>query len=304
MMGIYGKNFKLCVRTAIFSSSFGLSLMLNLDWFQPYKHTTYSVGVLYLTIMNLPRSVRFKRENVLLVGVLPGPSEAKHDVDSYVNELVTELNTLWNGVAMNVLNSSGLVDKVTVRCALLCVACDLPAGQRFLGHNATLGCLKCYKEFPGMVGMKDYSGFDRADWKARTNSDHRRDVQKVCGAYSKSQQTKLESEVGCRYSCLLELPYFDPTRMLIVDPMHNLFLGSGKRMLEIWLKHEILTNIHFSLIQNKVDHMITPIDVGYIPYKIASAFSGFTADQFKNWITTFSIPVTASTQLFYLTITN
>ena len=49
---------------------YGLGLMVNVDWFQPYKHTTCSVGAIYLTIMNLPRSIRFKRENVILIGVL------------------------------------------------------------------------------------------------------------------------------------------------------------------------------------------------------------------------------------------
>ena len=268
--------------------------MLNLDWFQPFKHTAYSVGVIYLTIMNLPRSVRFKRENILLIGILPGPSEAKHDVNSYMNELVTELNALWTGVTMNIQNSSGLVDKVIVRCALLCVACDLPAGRKlcgFLGHSAKLGCSKCYKEFSETVGMMDYNGFDHTKWKSRTNSAHRTNVQKVCKATCKQQQVKIESTEGCHSSCLLKLPYSDPTRMLIIDPMHNVFLGSGKHMLEIWLKHGIITTTHFSLIQSKVDRICTPIDIGRIPYKIMSAFSGFTADQHKNWIITFSIPV-------------
>lgn len=58
-----------------------LGIMLNVDWFQPFKHTTYSVGAVYLTIMNLPRSVRFKRKNVILVGILPGPSEPKRDIN-------------------------------------------------------------------------------------------------------------------------------------------------------------------------------------------------------------------------------
>lgn len=31
-------------------------VMLNIDFFQPYKHTTDSYGALYLTLMNLPRS--------------------------------------------------------------------------------------------------------------------------------------------------------------------------------------------------------------------------------------------------------
>ena len=38
----------------------------------------------------------------------------------------------------------------TVRCILLGVACDMPAGRKaagFLSHSAHLGCTKCYKVF-------------------------------------------------------------------------------------------------------------------------------------------------------------
>ena len=61
---------------------------MNIHWFQPYKHLTYSVGVIYLTIMNLPCSLRYKRENVLLVGIIPGPHEPSHDINSYLDPLV------------------------------------------------------------------------------------------------------------------------------------------------------------------------------------------------------------------------
>ena len=45
--------------------------MLNVDWFQPFKQrSSYSVGI-YFVIMNLPRSQRFKFENVILVGIIP-----------------------------------------------------------------------------------------------------------------------------------------------------------------------------------------------------------------------------------------
>lgn len=33
--------------------------MLNIDWFQPFKYTNYSVGAIYMTILNLPRHLRF-----------------------------------------------------------------------------------------------------------------------------------------------------------------------------------------------------------------------------------------------------
>lgn len=52
-----------------------LAPMMNVDWFQPFKHSPYSVGVIYLSSMNLPRGERFKRENIIVVGIIPGPGE-------------------------------------------------------------------------------------------------------------------------------------------------------------------------------------------------------------------------------------
>ena len=34
-----------------------LGLMLNLDWFQPYDGTVYSIGVIYAAICNLPLDI-------------------------------------------------------------------------------------------------------------------------------------------------------------------------------------------------------------------------------------------------------
>ena len=42
---------------------YNLGLILNVDWFRPYEHTQYSIGVIYLVILNLPRAERYKLEN-------------------------------------------------------------------------------------------------------------------------------------------------------------------------------------------------------------------------------------------------
>ena len=109
--------------------------MLNIDWFQPFSGCVYSVGVLYLAIMNLPRSHRYKRQNILILGIIPGPSEPPLTINSYLSPLVSELLQLWQWVLMKV---DGCGEKV-IRAALLAVACDLPAGQKvcgFLSHSA------------------------------------------------------------------------------------------------------------------------------------------------------------------------
>ena len=48
--------------------------------------------------MNLPREIRFKRENVIIVGLIPGPTEPPEVINSYLRPLVCELLKLWSGV--------------------------------------------------------------------------------------------------------------------------------------------------------------------------------------------------------------
>ena len=252
---------------------FSFALLINIDWFQPYQHLTYSVGVIYLTVFNLPRSMRYKLENVCLVGILPGPREPQHNVNSYIDPLIEDLLQFWNGVELSV---SAINERKIIRCAVICVSCDLPAGRKlcgFLGHSARLGCSKCKKEFPGSVGTMDYSGFNRETWDHRTGDGHRNDAIKLLNCSSKTELQKMESEYGCRYSSILKLPYFNAPRMLTVDPMHNLFLGIAKHYLhKIFIERGILGNSEFELIQQRVDAMVVPPEVGRIPTKIRSGF--------------------------------
>ena len=108
-----------------------LGFTLNIDWFQPYKLTTSSVGVIFLSIMNLPCSIRYKRGNIILIGLIPGPSTPTHDVNTYLKPLVKELQDLWKGVEMCV-NDDGRMLTLAVKGPLLCVACDLPAGRKYV----------------------------------------------------------------------------------------------------------------------------------------------------------------------------
>ena len=159
-----------------------IALIINVDWFRPYKHLTYSVGVLYFAIMNFPREYRFKRENILPIGIIPGPQEPKHDINSLLEPLVQELLLFRDGLPMSV---NLRTQEVVIRCLLLCVACDLPAVRKlcgFLSYSARIGCSKCYKEFPGDVGARDYSGFDRSLWSKRTIDDHRQRIKQILQA--------------------------------------------------------------------------------------------------------------------------
>lgn len=111
------------------SCPLSFAFTINLDWFQPFKHSTYSIGAIYMTVLNLPRNLRNKQENVLLVGLLPGPSEPSN-INGFLEPLVNELNEFWQGKELKIYNE---LDKMLVRCALLCASCDLPAGRKLCG---------------------------------------------------------------------------------------------------------------------------------------------------------------------------
>ena len=66
--------------------------MSNVDWFQPYKHVQYSVGAIYLIVLNLPCNLRYyRKENMILVGIIPGPYEPSLGINSFLEPLVIDL---------------------------------------------------------------------------------------------------------------------------------------------------------------------------------------------------------------------
>ena len=69
-----------------------IALALNVPWLQPFKYNPGSTGVLYMVVLSLPREERYKEENVIISGILPGPAVPKLTANTYLNHpLVVEL---------------------------------------------------------------------------------------------------------------------------------------------------------------------------------------------------------------------
>ena len=150
-------------RSNFLASPYSYLLSLNVDWFQPFKHLQYSVGAIYLTIQNLPREERFKPENVILVGIIPGPKEPSLTIDSFLQPLIEELKEMFTE-GFSVLTPYNTT--IQMRLAISCITCDIPATRKvcgFLSHNANLGCNKCYYNFAD--NKEVFSIFDRSKWK-------------------------------------------------------------------------------------------------------------------------------------------
>ena len=282
------KNFKWRDESSFFNSECRYGPMLNIDWFQPFKRRSdYSVGVIYFVIMNLRCSGRFKFENVLLGGIIPSlDSEPK--LFTFLDPGVNELNGLWKGIQ---LKTSLLTVPLTVVAALLCVAADIPATRKICGfvrHSASRACSKCFKFFQGgFREKKDFSGFsDRLSWPERNGLTHERNYEKLLTAKSKADYTRLSRMYGVHLSALTKLEYFDCVRFHIIDPMHNLFLGTAKYVLKLWTEN-VPSKEQLKEIGGKIEELNTATSMGQSPPKIASNHGNFTAEEWKNWTLTF-----------------
>ena len=226
-----------------------------------------------------------------MVGIIPGSKEPKGSVNSFLRPLVEELKEFWDGVILN--RKFHPLKKVCVRAAVTCCTCDIPATRKlcgFVGHCATRGCSKCSKEFKydKDSNKMNFSGYNKEEWPIRDLSVHHQQCENHLLSQTKSQRQSIEKEYGIRYSALVDLPYFNPIRYAVVDPMHNLFLGTAKHVMQVWMDKNIITKSHCEVIEQTVAKIQTPRDVGRLPLKIASSFAGFTADQWRNWVTIFS----------------
>ena len=82
---------------------------------------------------------------------------------------------------------------------------------------------------------------------------------------------------------LFNFTYYNVVRFCVVDPMYNLLLSTAKHVMTVWTSSGLIDKSQFIHIQEKVSAFITPPDIGCLPSKIDSGFSGFTAEQWRNW---------------------
>ena len=273
-----------------------IGLMLNMDWFQPFINSQYSVGAIYAVICNLPRADRFKPQNILTLAVIPGSHEPKlHEINNYLYPIVNQLNQLWNGY--NIITHKGNNGRF-VRGAIIGCSSDVPATRKLCGFiSARMACYRCYKSANIMNNQPNFGGFSDFDnWFIERDIDIIREKANEWKNCTTEESRKAHvSQHHVRWSEIYNLHYFNPVRHCVVDPMHCLFLGIAKWIVtKLWIGEGILDDAKLKIMQKRADMIKITSDLGRRPVRIATGdgFSNFTADMWKTFIMIFAIPIT------------
>ena len=82
--------------------------------------------------------------------------------------------------------------------------------------------------------------------------------------------------------------HVDAIRFTVIDPMHNLFLGTAKRMFQLWLDRDLLTKAKLKVIEERINSLDVGTGVGRLPHKISANHGRYKASQWKNWTIIYS----------------
>jgi hypothetical protein len=125
-----------------------LALGLSLDGFPLFKRRRMGHSTAWPLIIinyNLPATIRTHLENVICVGVIPGPKQFK-DLSSFLVPLIDELLELESGVQTVDSSAPPFKKEFTLRAFLLLAFGDIPAITKLLGvkgPNAIFPCRTC-----------------------------------------------------------------------------------------------------------------------------------------------------------------
>lgn len=297
-----------------------IAVIINYDDFSPCvsQYSRYSCGALYITIANLHRKYRYKRQNSLLCAIVPGPKQNSVNLNAILSPLVQELNEMFDGWDFRM--QDGSVRRVRVCCHS--IVSDLPAAKKLtqFGHHAcNMACSRCYKrkvapiyvrkqvtvvnkqgveqnkEVSELVESANWSGLESSEKRSHDRAVTEQKEWKECD--NNRQREELYQKNGMRYSVWCELKGFDIVRGVTIDEMHGLYLGVVKNFLiqifERFINPESKKSEKAREINRRVNMIAesVPSCVSQMPNLFCENFGHMKADQFRVFLFVYSLPV-------------
>ncbi|RDX43089.1 hypothetical protein OH76DRAFT_1361580 [Lentinus brumalis] len=261
-----------------------IGLALGVDWFSYLRSLiapSYTSCPMSFNIINFPPYLRFRATNLLLTCIIPGPKESDPDqTQRFLRVLVNELLRLWKHGA--IIPTHRHPRGRLVRVILVGVFCDKPAAHKIGGFGSHSHTFFCTRDWITQGLKATLEAFVANAFPARTNEDHRARMREYQACPSKNARDEFVKAHGVRWSELARLPYFDMCRMIVVDPMHNLFLGLVKNhFYHIWVQLRLFRKSkELKRLHEVLSELDLPSKLGRLPKLIGEPAGGsLTADQ-------------------------
>ena len=215
-----------------------IALGLSTDGYGIFTHSQATAWPVILFNYNLPPETRFHSENLLALGVIPGPNKPA-DMDSFLIPLAEELFQLAAGVKANdVLTGS----RFNLHAFLLIVFGDLPAVSMLMkmkGVNGICPCRSCKIRAvptPG-DGKRTYyvPPSVNLDGLGRSHRELMEQAERINKASTKAEAEELSKESGVKgRSILSEIDSVSLPQSFPPDFMHVAWENVTRTLTTLW----------------------------------------------------------------------
>ncbi|CAE6475319.1 unnamed protein product [Rhizoctonia solani] len=229
-----------------------IALSLSTYGFTLFKRRRRGLSTAWPIILinnNLSPKIRTRLENVICVGVIPGPRQCK-DLNSFLIPLLDELLELEEGVEHTGLSPEGKRYIFSLRAFLIHIFGDIPAVSKLLlmkGHNAFSPCRTCYIEgclfhyprvsvyYIPLTHPNLEAKWDCEDLPLRSHEGFLAHAAELDAARTQTARNKLARHYGINGRPVFSfLKSFDLASCAPYDIMHLLFENTVPNMLLHW----------------------------------------------------------------------
>lgn len=268
-----------------------LSFQVNIDGVALFKSSKYSVWPIYMKINELPPKIRILKRYRILAGLWFNKS--KPQMNTFLEPFVASMIELRDkGFVVDYNNQ-----KITVKATLLSGVFDLPAKciiQDTIQFNGRYGCGFCEEE--GKSISTDKGGhvmvFPKTDLELFAPSRTQESVI-AQATIALEQNNPVKGIKG--FGQLGYLADFDAVWSCPVDYMHGL-LGVVKLLMSLWFdtchsSADWYLGKYSTLIDDRMVSIKPPSEISRTPRGIAEHRNFFKANEYRNWLLYYSIPV-------------
>ncbi|XP_043287735.1 uncharacterized protein [Venturia canescens] len=280
-----GKMYKEMQKSGGFlSNKWNFSFTINTDGCQVANSSSVSAWPILLTINELPPHAR--KRFIIMAGVWVDKNHP--DINTIMKPVVEQLRFLYNTGIMWKPNG---VDMICSKFITIICCVDSVARSNILNmtrFNGKYGCPVCYAS-GRRWGDNLLWVYPDMESQLRTDREIRSDMESAMNSNS-----RIKGFIG--NSILRYLPEFHLDKGVVIDSMHNMWLGVGKK-LTLLLLHAKATDRWYirskssfeKLINERLLKIRTPSKIARKPRGIENC-KVWKASEWRNWILYYCVP--------------
>lgn len=269
--------------------STNVSALFNTDGICLFSSTRVELWPLLIAINELPPSMRFARENIIIAGIWQG--KGKPPFASFLSAFASEMHELYHGGLKILIDGEHIQVKVAVVCAVMDLLAKC-AALNMTQFNGLYACSTC--EEPGETATQGKGHSRCYPYRSQDNCVPMRTEENVIE--SMHEATPTNRQKGFKgVSPLAHVKSLNLVAGIVPDYMHGVLLGIVKTLMYKWFspthsRKPFYVGNRIKFISKMLQNIKPPDLIQRLPRNLEAHYQHLKATEFQAWLLFYALP--------------